>query len=207
MILAHNSISAPGHQIAAPAFELYPSRFAKQDFGIPSTRNQKKGESHMHLNSIIRQDVQKLLRDVQQFQRILEALEKDCEAWARECQENDLGRGIIQLKSLESDVSLMQTDCISICHVCQEDDAWVSLKTLRYAFAALNTLYNDLKKLRTKLKESYIHRAALKKLEIDWARFSKTVKEITRCLEYAENSLKSERGFNTSGAGRNVCFS
>ena len=161
----------------------------------------------MHLDLTIRQDIQRILLDAQHFQRILDALEKDCKAWARECQENDLERGIKQLQSLESDVSLVQADCISICHVCQEDEAWASLETLRCAFTALNILYNDLKKLRAKLKESYIHPIVLKQLEIDWHKFGTTVKEIKRYLQYAEDFSKSEQEDSVSKEPKNRCCS
>lgn len=161
----------------------------------------------MHQDSILRQDIQRVMLDAQHFQRILDTLEKDCEAWARECQENDLERGIKQLQSLGSDVSLMQADCVCLCHVCEEDEAWASLEVLRYAFTALNILYDDLKKLRAKLKKSYIHPVALNQLQIDWLKFGNTVKEIKRYLQYAEDYLKSQEDAPLSGEHQRVCWS
>ena len=107
-------------------------------------------------------------------------LEQDQKTWAREQEENDLANVIDHLRRLEFDVSVMQADCVSIGCLQREDGAWRILDSLHRAFATLNILFNDLKKMRTELNKAYIYPADVKKLEIDWGRFSKTVRQIER---------------------------
>ena len=132
----------------------------------------------MHL--VIRGDIQQLVLDTGKVRRELDVLEQDQKTWAREREENDLANVIDHLKELEFDVSIMQADCVSIGYLQWEDGAWRILDSVHRAFATLDILFNDLKKMRTELKEAFIHSADVKQLEIDWGRFSKAVRQIER---------------------------
>ena len=132
------------------------------------------------MNLLIRRDIQQLVLDTGKVRRELDVLEQDQKTWAREREKNDLASVIDHLKELEFDVSVMQADCVSIGCLQREDGAWRIIDSLHRAFVTLNILFNDLKKMRTELKEAFIHSADVKQLEIDWGRFSKTVRQIER---------------------------
>lgn len=129
---------------------------------------------------VIRGDMRQLVIDARKVRRELSMLEQDQKRWAREREANDLANMIDHLKKLEFDVSMMQADCVSIGCLQQEDSAWRVSDSLHRAFATLNILFNDLKKMKTELNKDYIHSGDVKKLEIDWGRFSKTVRQIER---------------------------
>jgi hypothetical protein len=143
------------------------------------------------MDLMVRRDIQQLGHDAQKVQRRLEILEHDHEVWARERQHYDLMRLIKHVKWLESDVCMMQADCMCMGIRYREDGTQLIFDSLHRAFATLNVLFEDLKQVRLQLNESYIHPTELKQLEIDWGRFKKTIKEIQGYLEYGEKSLKA----------------
>ena len=53
---------------------------------------------------------------------------------------------------------------------------------LNQAFKCLNILFEDLKTVRNEIDQSYVSQGELKQLEIDWARFRKTVQQIQEAL-------------------------
>lgn len=132
------------------------------------------------MNLLIRRDIQQLVLDTREVRRELDMLEQDQKTWAREREENDLANVIGHLKKLEFDVSMMQADCVSIGYLQREEGAWRIHDSLHRGFVTLNILFNDLKKMRTELNKAYIYSADVKKLEIDWGRFSKTVGQIEK---------------------------
>ena len=142
------------------------------------------------MDPMIRRDIRQLVHDAQEVQRGLDMLEQDHDDWARERQQYDLTRLIKRVNRLESDVSMMQSDCMSMNLKYQEDGTWQIVDSLHRAFAILDTLFNDLKQVRTDLNDSYIHLAELKQLEIDWDRFRKTIGQIQKYLQDSENFLK-----------------
>ena len=142
------------------------------------------------MDLVIRQDIRQLVHDAQEVQRGLDMLEQDHDDWARERQQYDLTLLIKRVNRLESDVSMMQSDCMSMGLRYQEDGTWQVVDSLHRAFATLDTLFNDLKQVRTDLNDSYIHPAELKQLEIDWDRLKKTIGQIQKHLQDSENFLK-----------------
>ena len=142
------------------------------------------------MDIVIRQDIRQLVHDAQEVQRGLDMLEQDHDDWARERQQYDLTQLTKRVNRLESDVSMMQSDCMSMRRRYQEDGTWQVVDSLHRTFATLDTLFNDLKQVRTDLNDSYIHRAELKQLEIDWARLKKTIGQIQEHLQDSENFLK-----------------
>ena len=138
------------------------------------------------MNLVIRGDMRHLVTDARKVRRELDMLEQDQKTWAREREENDLANAIDHLKELEFDVSMMQANCVSMGFPQREDGAWRILDSVHRAFATLDILFNDLKKMRTELKEAFIHSADVKQLEIDWGRFSKAVRQIERTSTSSE---------------------
>jgi len=142
------------------------------------------------MDLMIRRDIRQLMLDVKKVQRGLGMLEQDHDAWARERQQYDLIQLIKRVNRLESDVSMMQSDCMSMVLSHQEDDSWQVVDSLHHTFATLNILFNDLKLVRMDLNSSYIHPEELKQLEIDWDKFRKTIGQIQKHLQGNENLLK-----------------
>lgn len=139
---------------------------------------------------VIRRDIQQLVHDAQGVQRGLDILEQDHADWARERQQYDLTQLIKRVNRLESDVSMMQSDCMSMSIRYQEDGTWQVVDSLHRAFAIMDTLFNDLKQVRTDLNDSYIHPGELRQLEIDWDKFRKTIGQIQKHLQDSEIFLE-----------------
>jgi len=142
------------------------------------------------MDLLIRGDIRKLLHDAQEVQKGLDMLEQDHDDWARERQQYDLTRLIKRVNRLESDVSMMQSDCVSMGLRYQEGGPWQVVDSLHRAFATLDTLFNDLKQVRTDLNDSYIRPGELKQLEVDWDRLKKTIGQIQKHLQDSENFLE-----------------
>ncbi|OPX37452.1 MAG: hypothetical protein B1H12_04810 [Desulfobacteraceae bacterium 4484_190.2] len=128
------------------------------------------------MDLVIRRDIRKLLHDAQEVQKGLDMLEQDHDDWARERQQYDLVRLIKRVNRLESDVSMMQSDCMSMGLIYHEDGIW-------------QVVFNDLKQVRTDLSDSYIHPGELKQLEVDWDRLNKTIGQIQKHLQNSESFL------------------
>jgi len=142
------------------------------------------------MDLVIRRDIRRLVHDAQEVQKGLGMLEQDHDDWARVRQQYDLTRLIKRVNRLESDVSMMQSDCMSMGLRYQEDDTWQVVDSLHRTFASLDILFNDLKQVRTDLNDSYIHPGELKQLEIDWDRLKKMIGQIQKHLQDSENFLK-----------------
>jgi len=135
-------------------------------------------------------DIQKLMADTEKFKRTLEKLEQDQAAWARNREEKDLKKIIKCVKRLESDVSRMRSDCA--CLTNQEESKVVEVD-LHHAFRGVNALFEDLKEVSAELAGSYINRGDLDQVEIDWARFRKTVGQIQKHLQGGEHRLRGKK--------------
>ena len=147
------------------------------------------------MDIVIRQDIRQLVHDAQGVQRGLDMLEQDHDDWARKRQQYDLTQLIKRVNRLVSDVSMMQSDCMSMGLRYQEDGTWQAVDSLHRAFVTLNILFNDLKQVRTDLNDSYIHSAELKQLGIDWDRLKKTIGQIQKYLQDSENFKKLKGDF------------
>jgi hypothetical protein len=159
------------------------------------------------MDLVIRRDIRQLVDDAQEVRRGLDMLEHDHEAWAREREENDLVQVLEHLKRLESDVSMMQADCISMGHRYRENGTRQLLESLHRAFLTLDTLFNDLKKVRTEINESYIRSTDLNQFEIDWARFRKTIDQIEKHLRDGDKLMKVKNVLLSGKVRENVYFS
>jgi DNA repair exonuclease SbcCD ATPase subunit len=159
------------------------------------------------MDLVIRRDIRQLVLDVRKIRRELDRLKQDQKAWARDRQQDDLSGVIDRLKRLEFDVSVIQADCVSIGRIHREDGARRVMDSLHRAFKTLNTLFNDIKNMRTELKEAYICSVDVKQLEIDWSRFTKTVSQIERYLQDGDNLMKTEGFFLSEGGGTDGCCS
>lgn len=136
------------------------------------------------MDLIVRDDINKFAQDVQMVRSQLNMLEQDQKVWARENEERDLVEVIEYLKELESDVSILEADCItSVKSDFREKGAWNVYDILQKAFARLDILFKDIKSVRVGLSESYIRAVDLERLEIDWRRFQKMIPQIRRSLQ------------------------
>jgi tRNA A37 N6-isopentenylltransferase MiaA len=84
------------------------------------------------------------------------------------------------LKSLESDVSVLMSDCSSLDPVRQNE---MTMSDLNQAFRSLDIIYTDLKTVRKEIDESFTTEKKIEALEIDWAKFNKNVARIQNDLQ------------------------
>jgi hypothetical protein len=129
---------------------------------------------------VLEKDVRRLIDDTGRVKQGLDLLEKDHAAWIREREYEDLVDILGGVKKLESDVSLVMSDCFSLSQVKRNN----GIKgDFHQAFKNLNILFEDLKMVREDFDKAYVDYSELKQLEIDWARFRKTVAQIQEDLE------------------------
>jgi hypothetical protein len=129
---------------------------------------------------VLEKDVRRLIDDTGKVKQGLDLLEKDHAGWIRDRERKDLLDILGGVKKLESDVSLVMSDCFSLSQVKRNNGI---RGDLHQAFKNLNILFEDLKMVREDLDKSSVDHRELEQLEIDWARFRKTVVQIQEDLE------------------------
>jgi len=129
---------------------------------------------------VLEKDVMRLIDDTGRVKQGLDLLEKDHAAWIRDRERKDLSDILGGVKKLESDVSLVMSDCFSLSQAKRNNGI---RGDLHQAFNNLNILFKDLKMVREDLDKSSVDHGELEQLEIDWARFRKTVAQIQEDLE------------------------
>ena len=136
------------------------------------------------MDLMVQNAIRELVQDVQGVQARLDLLERDRKSWARKREENDLAEMIEYLKQMESDVSILQADCvISMTQAFEGGNVFRVSYVLQVIFGGINILFDDVKTMKTELKDSYIQPADLAQLKIDWERFRKTIGPIEKSLQ------------------------
>ena len=135
------------------------------------------------MDLMVQKAIRELVQDVQGVQARLDLLERDRKSWARKREENDLAEMMEYLKQMESDVSILQADCvISMTQAFEGGNVFRVSDVLQVIFGGINILFDDVKTMKTELKDSYIQTADLAQLKIDWGRFRKTIGPIEKSL-------------------------
>ena len=129
---------------------------------------------------VLKKDIDTLIGDAKNVKQGLEALEQDHAVWARDQEHEDLMNILEGVKGLEFDVSIMMADCFSLSQAKRNNGI---RGDFHQAYKNLNILFEDLKKAREEMDKSYVVHRELEQLEIDWARFRKTVTHIQEDLE------------------------
>jgi len=145
----------------------------------PQAQVQVERRERYGMDHTLQRDRLKLATDTKQVKELLEMLEKDQAIWARKREEKDLAQLIKRVKKLGIDVSMMMSDfvCVSRC----EDQKGIT-EGLDDTFACLNALFQDRKKAREDLNDTYIHPEEIRQLEIDWGKFLKAIGQIQKHL-------------------------
>ena len=134
------------------------------------------------MNSMAQHDVQRLVNDLEEVRQVLGMLENDHSLWAREQQEKDISDFINYITQIEVDISILMNRFVADNKNSEENEGHV-FEEMRHTFSYINDLFHDIKNIRKDLDRSYIQPDELKVLEIDWARFRKTVVQIRVDLE------------------------
>jgi hypothetical protein len=139
----------------------------------------------------LKKDMEKIFSDTEQVKQRIEELEKEDFEWNRYNDHDDLLKIMEKIKELEVDVSLLMSDCANNNNWNIKNDM---MGDLNQAFKGLNTLFQDFKMVRERIDHYYSMQGELQRLEIDWARFRKTVKKV-------QSDLRRSR----SEAERTIC--
>ena len=132
------------------------------------------------MDVVFQKDIEKIFEDMQDVKESLDSLRKDHETWAISREHDDLMCIYQGLKSLESDVSFLMSDCSSLDPVQQND---ITMGDLNQAFRSLDIIYRDLKTVRKEIDESFTTEKKIEAVEIDWAKFNKNVERIQNDLQ------------------------
>jgi hypothetical protein len=131
------------------------------------------------------------MMDADEIQKGLEMLVQNHTAWARERQQRDLMQLIEHVKRLELDLSTILSGCIFLGRQYWKDHNLRLLEGLHRSCAVMNTLFQDLHKIRTALNEAKINPSDLRQLIIDWGRFKESVFQTQKCMEYPQRRRKN----------------
>lgn len=135
------------------------------------------------MDTVWEKDLKQLSSDTSALEHGLEVLEEDHTNWNRDGERKDLMKLLEGAQGLESDVSTLMGDCFRLAQI----DSNNGIKNdLRNAFKGLDILFEDLKTLRSELNKSYVKSDELTQLEVDWARFRKTLGQIQEDLVQEE---------------------
>jgi hypothetical protein len=140
--------------------------------------NLNRGDNLMDV--VFQKDIIKIFEDMQDVKESLDALRKDHAAWSISRELDDLMCIYQGLKSLESDVSVLMSDCSSLASARQNE---MTMGDLNQAFRSLDIIYRDLKTVRKEIDESFTTEKKIEALEIDWAKFNKNVERIQNDLQ------------------------
>lgn len=143
------------------------------------------------MHPILRRDMGQLMMDAEEIQKTLEMLAHDHTAWARERQQSDLMQLIEHVKRLGFDLSTTLSDCVFLGRQYWKDHNLQVIESLHRSYAIMNSLFQDLKKVKTALSEGYINPSDLRQLIIDWGRFKKSIYQTQECMQYPQRRRKN----------------
>ena len=132
------------------------------------------------MDVVFQKDIRKIFGDMQDVKESLDALRKDHAAWAISKEHDDLMCIYQGLKSLESDVSVLMSDCSLLDPIRRNETI---MGDLNQAFKGLDIIYTDVKTVRKEIDESFTTEKKIEALEIDWAKFNKNVERIQNDLQ------------------------
>jgi hypothetical protein len=147
--------------------------------------------------SILQKDIRKLMGDAESIRKRLEdMLEHDYAAWGNQCKQHDLTQLIENLKHLECDLSTMLSDCIVLGRQYWKDHNVQLIDSLHQSFATMNTLFNDLKEVRSALEETHSNPSGFQQLVIDWDRLKKAIDQTQRLVQHPQKRRKNHDWFS-----------
>ena len=132
------------------------------------------------MDVVFQKDIRKIFGDMQDVKESLDALRKDHAAWAISKEHDDLMSIYRGLKNLESDVSVLMSDCSLLDPIRRNESI---MGDLNQAFKGLDIIYTDVKTVRKEIDESFTTEKKIEALEIDWAKFNKNVERIQNDLQ------------------------
>lgn len=132
------------------------------------------------MDVVFQKDIRKIFGDMQDVKESLDALRKDHAAWATSKEHDDLMSIYQGLKNLESDVSVLMSDCSLLDPIRRNESI---MGDLNQAFKGLDIIYTDVKTVRKEIDESFTTEKKIEALEIDWAKFNKNVERIQNDLQ------------------------
>jgi hypothetical protein len=129
--------------------------------------------------------------DAEQIQKGLEMLMYNHIAWARERQQVDLMQLIKHVQRLELDLSTILSGCVFLGRQYWKDHNLQLIESLHRSCAIMNSLVEDLNKVRTVLNQAKINPSDLRQLIIDWGRFKKSIYQTQEYMEYPQRRRKN----------------
>ena len=136
------------------------------------------------MHPILRRDVKQLTVHAEEIQKCLEILVHNQTARAWESQHMDLIQLIEQVKRLELDLSTILSGCAFLGRQYWKGHNLRLIECLHQSCDIMNSLYQDLNKIRTAITERRIIPSDLRQLIIDWGRFKESIDQIQTCMEY-----------------------
>jgi hypothetical protein len=131
------------------------------------------------------------MMDADEIQKGLEMLVRNHTAWARERQQMDLMQLIEHVKRLELDISTILSGCVFLGRQYWKDHNLRLIESLHRSCAIMNSLFQDINKVRTALNEAKINPSDLRQLIIDWGQFKESIYQTQECMEYPQRRRKN----------------
>jgi hypothetical protein len=131
------------------------------------------------------------MMDADEIQKGLEMLVRNHTAWARKRQQMDLMQLIEHVKRLELDISTILSGCVFLGRQYWKDHNLRLIESLHVSCDVMNSLFRDLDKVKTALREGYINPSDLRQLILDWSRFRESIYQAQECMQYPQRRRKN----------------
>jgi hypothetical protein len=136
---------------------------------------------------ILKDHMGKLLAETETAQKTLKAIEKEYPVWLWQWYAAEAARIKEYLYKLESEVTLIEVDCIEIMgRLYQGNGNNKVFEQCYLTYMSLDKLVDDLKDTRMNLNYPSVYYSDVQQLESDWMRFGKIISAIYQELKNNE---------------------
>ena len=143
----------------------------------------------MHL--ILRRDIRRLITDAEKVQKDLDMMKQNNEDCTSELQRNNLRHIVETIKHLEFNMSTMLSDCVSLGRQYWKDHNLPLIHSLHRSNAIMNSVLNNLSRMRRGLGGAWITPSELHQVATDWGRFRHSIYQIQKSMPYSQGRRKN----------------
>ncbi len=150
------------------------------------------------MRTIFRRNVKILIVDAEAVEKDLKLFARDHGARTGETQTETLMRIVEHIKRLKTDMDTILSDCAFPWRQYKRKQDLKFIYSIYHACDILDKLSDDIKKIKTRLNNSFIFRFELLTLCKDWDRFSKSIGQVQKSVNFLpqrrKNSAWTKRG-------------
>ena len=146
-------------------------------------------EGNRSMNDILKNHMRSLLAETETAKKTIEVIEKKYPFWLWQWYVAEAANIHEYLFKLESEVTLIEVDCIEAMGSTYNDDNNRFFDECYFTYMSLEGLIEDLRSVRVNLGNPSAYYSNVKQMKYDWIRFSEIVSEVYE--ELKSNELDS----------------